>query len=74
MSRERAEAYLRLRAEEELRRPAWPRRVRWAAVACIRAAASRAGFPCRKHARTCSAYSADTQESDLEKHAPRPLP
>jgi hypothetical protein len=35
MSRERAEAYLRLLAEEELRRPAWPRRVRWAAVLLI---------------------------------------
>jgi len=28
MDRERAEAYLRLLAEEELRRPGWPRRVR----------------------------------------------
>jgi hypothetical protein len=35
MSRERAEAYLRLLAEEELRRPAWPRRVRWAAELLI---------------------------------------
>jgi hypothetical protein len=35
MSRERAEAYLRLLAEEELRRPAWPRRVRWTAELLI---------------------------------------
>jgi hypothetical protein len=35
MSRERAEAYLRLLAEEELRRPVWPRRVRWAAELLI---------------------------------------
>jgi hypothetical protein len=35
MSRERAESYLRLLAEEELRRPAWPRRVRWASELLI---------------------------------------
>jgi hypothetical protein len=35
MSRERAEAYLRLLAEEELRRPVGPRRVRWAAELLI---------------------------------------
>ena len=35
ISRERAEAYLWLLAEEELRRPAWPRRVRWAAELLI---------------------------------------
>jgi hypothetical protein len=35
MSREPVEAYLRLLAEEELRRPAWPRRVRWAAELLI---------------------------------------
>lgn len=39
----------------------------FAAVACIRAAASRAGCPCRNYARTCSVYSADTQESGPEK-------
>ncbi len=35
MSRERAEAYLRLLAEEELRRPAWARRIRWGAELLI---------------------------------------
>jgi hypothetical protein len=35
MDRERAEAYLRLLAEEELRRPGWPRRVRWVAELLI---------------------------------------
>jgi hypothetical protein len=34
MSRERVEAYLRLLAGE-VRRPAWPRRVRWAAELLI---------------------------------------
>ena len=32
---QRAEAHLRLLAEEELRRPAWPRRIRWAAELLI---------------------------------------
>jgi hypothetical protein len=35
MDGEGAEAYLRLLAEEELRRPGWPRRVRWAAELLI---------------------------------------
>jgi hypothetical protein len=36
---QRAEAHLRLLAEEELRRPAWPRRIRWAAELLIAMAA-----------------------------------
>jgi hypothetical protein len=35
VDRQRAEAHLRLLADEELRRPAWPRRVRWAAELLI---------------------------------------
>jgi hypothetical protein len=35
VDRQRAEAHLRLLADEELRRPAWPRRIRWAAELLI---------------------------------------
>ena len=35
VDRQRAEAHLRLLADDELRRPAWPRRIRWAAELLI---------------------------------------
>jgi SEC-C motif-containing protein len=45
MNGERAEAYLRLLAEEELRRPGWPRRVRSAAELLIAMGAERRRGP-----------------------------